>query len=184
MGEQHRAADDVEVIPCGAERAGDVHRLTQAAFAPYARLQPPSGAVAESVEQVEAVLAAGGGAVAERAGVAVGCLRWSLRDDGDLYVGRVAVDPRERGTGIGRALMAWAEADARRRGCPGLSVGVRVALPENLAYFQRMGFVVTGEHSHDGFDQPTWLSLRKDLAPSPSSSSPSTSGPRTWTRPV
>jgi GNAT superfamily N-acetyltransferase len=172
VGEQQRAADDVKVVPCGAERAGDVHRLTQAAFAPYARLQPPSGAVAESVEQVEAVLAAGGGAVAERAGVAVGCLRWSLRDDGDLYVGRVAVDPRERGTGIGRALMAWAEADARRRGCPGLSVGVRVALPENLAYFQRMGFVVTGEHSHDGFDQPTWLSLRKDLAPSPSSSSP------------
>jgi hypothetical protein len=60
--------------------------------------------------------------------------------------------------------MAWAEAEARRRGCGGLSVGVRVALPENLAYFQRMGFVVTGEHSHDGFDQPTWLSLRKDLA--------------------
>lgn len=164
MGEQKRAADEVVVVACGAERSDDVHRLTQAAFAPYARLVPPSGAVAESMENVAAVLAAGGGAVAERAGVAVGCLRWSLRDDGDLYVGRVAVDPGERGSGIGGALMAWAEAEARRRGCGGLRVGVRVALPENLAYFQRMGFVVTGEHSHDGFDQPTWLSLRKDLA--------------------
>jgi GNAT superfamily N-acetyltransferase len=164
VGEEKPAAAEVKVVPCGAERADDVHRLTQAAFAPYARLQPPSGAVAESVEHVAAVLTAGGGAVAERAGVAVGCLRWSLRDGGDLYVGRVAVDPGEQGSGIGRALMAWAEAEARRRGCGALSVGVRVALPENLAYFQRMGFVVTGEHRHDGFEQPTWLSLRKDLA--------------------
>jgi GNAT superfamily N-acetyltransferase len=155
---------DTMVVACGAERAEDVHRLTQAAFAPYGRLRPPSGAVAESVDLVAAALAAGGGAVAERDGVAVGCLRWRIGDDGDLYVGRVAVDPSEQGSGVGGALMAWAEAEARQRGCGGLSVGVRVALPENLAYFQRMGFVVPGEHSHDGFDQPTWLSLRKDLA--------------------
>jgi predicted N-acetyltransferase YhbS len=155
---------DATVVACGAERAEDVHRLTQAAFAPYGQLRPPSGAVAESVNQVATALAAGGGAVAERNGEAVGCLRWHLRDDGDLYVGRVAVAPDEQGSGIGGALMAWAEAEARRQGCGGLSVGVRVALPANLAYFQRLGYVVMGEHSHDGFEHPTWLSLRKQLA--------------------
>jgi GNAT superfamily N-acetyltransferase len=157
------AGGGVRIVACGAERAEDVHRLTQVAFAPYGRLVPPSGALAESREQVVAALAAGGGAVAERDGVAVGCLRWSLRDDGDLYVGRVAVDPGRQWSGIGRSLMAWAEAEARRRGCPGLTVGVRVALPDNLAWFRRLGFGVTGEHSHDGFMHPTWLSLRKEL---------------------
>ncbi len=153
----------VQVRACGPERAEDVHRLTQAAFAPYGRLDPPSGAVAETVAQVGAGLAAGGGAVAERDGSAVGCLRWRLRDDGDLYVGRVAVVPGEQGAGIGRALMAWAEDEARRRGCGGITVGVRIALPGNLSYFRRLGYVVTGEHSHDGYRHPTWLSLRKEI---------------------
>jgi predicted N-acetyltransferase YhbS len=154
----------VRVVACGPERAADVHRLTQAAFAPHGRLDPPSGALAETVAQVGADLAAGGGAVAERDGWAVGCLRWRLRDGGDLYVGRVAVAPGEQAAGIGRALMAWAEDEARRRGCGGIAVGVRIALPGNLAYFRRLGYVVTGEHSHDGYPHPTWLSLRKEIA--------------------
>jgi predicted N-acetyltransferase YhbS len=153
----------VQVRACGPERAEDVHRLTQAAFAPYGRLDPPSGAVAETVAQVGAGLAADGGAVAERDGLAVGCLRWRLRDDGDLYVGRVAVVPGEQGAGVGRALMAWAEDEARRRGCRGITVGVRIALPGNLSYFRRLGYVITGEHSHDGYRRPTWLSLRKEI---------------------
>jgi predicted N-acetyltransferase YhbS len=154
----------IHVVACGVERAADVHRLTQAAFGPYGALEPPSGAVVESVERVVADLAAGGGAVAERDGVAVGCLRWRPRPDGDMYVARVAVVPGEQGSGIGRALMAWAEGEARRRAFEGVAVGVRIALPANLAYFRRLGYEVTGEHSHEGFDQPTWLSLRKQIS--------------------
>jgi predicted N-acetyltransferase YhbS len=157
-------ASEVRVVACGVERAEDVHRLTQAAFGPYDVLEPPSGAVVESVERVVADLAAGGGAVAERDGAAVGCLRWRPRADGDMYVARVAVDPGEQGSGIGQALMAWAEGEARRRGYAGVTVGVRIALPANLAYFRRLGYEVTGEHSHAGFDRPTWLSLRKPLS--------------------
>jgi predicted N-acetyltransferase YhbS len=159
--DESTGAGPIDVVACGVERAEDVHRLTQAAFGPYGVLEPPSGAVVESVERVVADLAAGGGAVAERDGVAVGCLRWRPRVDGDLYVARVAVDPGEQRSGIGRALIAWAEGEARRQGCPGVTVGVRIALPANLAYFRRLGFEVTGEHSHKGFAEPTWLSLRK-----------------------
>ena len=70
--------DALRIVPCGIERADDVHRLTQAAFAPYRRLDPPSGAVSETVAGVIDALAAGGGAVAEQSGDAVGCLRWRL----------------------------------------------------------------------------------------------------------
>ena len=163
MGEDD-STGAVHVVACGVERAADVHRLTQAAFGPYGALEPPSSAVVESVERVVADLAAGGGAMAERDGVAVGCLRWRPRADGDMYVARVAVDPGEQGSGIGRALMAWAEAEAIRRDFEGVAVGVRIALPANLAYFRRLGYEVTGEHSHEGFDQPTWLSLRKQIS--------------------
>jgi predicted N-acetyltransferase YhbS len=165
--DQSTGAGELDVVACGAERAEDVHRLTQAAFGPYGALEPPSGAVVESVERVAADLAAGGGAVAERDGIAVGCLRWRPRADGDMYVGRVAIEPGEQGSGIGRALVAWAEGEARRQGRPGVSVGVRIALPANLAYFRRLGYEVTGEHSHEGFAQPTWLSLRKEIGAEP-----------------
>jgi GNAT superfamily N-acetyltransferase len=151
---------------CGVERAGEVHRLTQLAFAPYGVLDPPSGAVAETEADVKADLAQGGGAVARPggdSGAPVGCLRWRLDDDGTFSVRRLAVDPGWQHRGVGRALMAWADDEARARGSTALSVGVRVALPGNLAFFRDLGFAVVGEHSHDGYARATWLSLRKDL---------------------
>jgi GNAT superfamily N-acetyltransferase len=159
------AGHELRIDACGTERAADVHRLTQAAFARHLVLDPPSGAGAESAADVVEDLAAGGGAVAAHAGEPVGCLRWCVNDDGDFHVRRVAVDPTAQGAGIGRALMAWAEGEAHRRGCPGLSVGVRIALPDNQAFFRRLGFLIESEHRHDGYDHPTWLALRKPLDP-------------------
>ena len=60
--------------------------------------------------------------------------------------------------------MAWAEREARRRGCAGVSVGVRIALPGNLAFYREAGYEVTGEHSHDGYERATWIALRKSLS--------------------
>lgn len=157
----------MRVVVCGSERAGEVHRLTQAAFAPQARLDPPSGAGAETVARVADDLAAGGGALAERGGRVVGCLRWYLTGDGDLHVRRVAVDPGSQGRGVGRALMAWAEDEARQRGCPGVRVGVRIALPGNRDFYRRLGYAVVAEHHHHGYDHPTWLELRKAVPPPP-----------------
>jgi ribosomal protein S18 acetylase RimI-like enzyme len=155
----------VQVQLCGAERAGEIHRLTQLAFAPYAALDPPSGAVAESLEVVTADLALGGGALARPGGdgTAVGCLRWRLNDDGTFYVKRLAVDPGWQDRGVGRTLMRWACGEARARDLTAVTVGVRVALPGNLAFFRGLGFEVVGEHSHDGYARTTWLSLRQDL---------------------
>ncbi len=157
--------DQPYVELCGVERTGEVHRLTQLAFAPFDVLDPPSGAVAETEADVTADLARGGGALARAGadGPVVGCLRWWPAGDGTLYVRRLAVDPAWRGRGVGRALMAWTDDQARVYGLSGVSVGVRIALPGNLAFFRDLGFAVVGEHSHDGYAQATWLSLCKDL---------------------
>ena len=153
----------MRIVACGPERAEEVHRLTQAAFEVHRVLDPPSGAGRESVEAVRDVLAAGGGAIAELDGRAVGCLRWAI-DDGDFRVGRVAVEPQLQRRGIGTALMAWAEEEAARRGCAAVSVGVRVGLDGNLAFYRSLGYELVGERSHDGYDRATWLALRKPLA--------------------
>ena len=154
----------IRVVACGPERADEVHRLTQAAFAGYAALDPPSGAIRESAELVAAQLAAGGGAILELDGRPAGCLRWRLDPDGALRVGRVAVEPELRRRGLGRALMAWAEEEARRRDCPAVALGVRIALPGNLAFYRRLGYEVVGERRHDGYERPTWLALRKRVS--------------------
>jgi predicted N-acetyltransferase YhbS len=155
----------LRIIACGPERADEIHRLTQAAFEPHRRLDPPSGAGRESVEVVREQLAAGGGAVAELDGRPVGCLRWRINEAGDFHVRRLAVEPGLQRRGVGQALMAWAESEARRRGCTGVWVGVRIALPGNLAFYRNRGYEVIAEHSHEGYAEPTWLALRKALVP-------------------
>ena len=158
-----RPGDALQIVRCGAERAEEVHRLTQVAFRRHRHLDPPSGAVRESVADVRHDLAAGGGAIAELGGRPVGCLRWRVAADGDFHVRRVAIEPTLQRRGVGRALMAWAEREAKRRGCEGISVGVRITLPGNLTFYRRLGYEVTGEHSHDGYDHTTWLGLQKRL---------------------
>jgi predicted N-acetyltransferase YhbS len=154
----------LQVVPAGPERAEDVHRVTQAAFEPHRELDPPSGAGRESLATVIEALSAGGGAIAELEGRPVGCLRWRIDENGDFRVGRLAVRPDLQRCGIGRALMLWAEREARKRGFDGIVVGVRIPLVGNLAFYRSLGYEVTGEHSHDGYDRPTWLALRKRLS--------------------
>ena len=52
----------------------------------------------------------------------------------------LAVAPEHRRRGIGRALMAAAEAGVRALGCPKLAVQVRADNLEALAFYERLGF--------------------------------------------
>jgi tRNA threonylcarbamoyladenosine biosynthesis protein TsaE len=153
----------VEVVVGRPEQAGEVHRITQAAFGAYSTLEPPSGAIQETLHQVRADIAAGRVAVALLEGRAVGCLRWEGASGADLEVRRVAVDPSVQRRGVGTALMAWAEREALARGCRGVRLGIRVGLPGNLAFYAGLGYRVTGEHRHGGYERTTWLSMRKSL---------------------
>lgn len=156
------AADDLRIAACGAELAEVVSGLTRAAYAEYGSLDPPSGEGKETVESVRADLDRDGGAVAWLGDQPAGCLRIAVEAD-HLHVRRVAVLPELLRRGIGRALMAWAEGEASRRGLHAVTLGVRLALPGNIAFYRRLGYQVTGHHAHPGYDRPTWVSMRKPV---------------------
>ena len=127
------------------------------------RIDPPS-----SLHRLDAAgLAAKAGAercfLAFCGGRLAGCVFCAPRP-GCLYVGKLAVDPALQGHGIGRALMARVEAEARVLGLPALELQTRVELVENHAAFAAMGFAKTGETAHPGFARPTSVTMRKALA--------------------
>lgn len=162
MDSEHPVASRVEVRVCAHDAAPVVHELTQAAFAGYEALDPPSGASRETVEAVRRDLETAGGALAWLDSRPVGCLRFVVAAD-HLHVRRVAVTPELQDKGIGRALMAWAEAEAENRGLPRVTVGVRLSVRGNLAFYRRLGYEVVAEHAHPGYDRPTWVSMQKGV---------------------
>lgn len=149
------------LVPADAARA---LALIRAAFrAQSVPTDPPSGALRETGESIAAAIAEGGGAcIEEAAGEMVAALLWRPEGDG-LYLGRLAVRPDRRRRGLARALVAAAEAEARRRGLTRLTLGVRLALEDNRRLFESCGFVETGRTAHAGYAQPTSADMEKRL---------------------
>jgi hypothetical protein len=63
--------------------------------------------------------------------------------------------------------MEWAEEEARRLGRPTVEVGVRIALPDNVAFYRALEYAVVAEHAHPGYDHPTSYEMRKAVTPEP-----------------
>jgi ribosomal protein S18 acetylase RimI-like enzyme len=135
-----------------------------AAFEQYrGKLVPESGAFRETADGIGRELAKGAGAfVAERGGTIVGCVMTKL-EEGDLYFGRLSVLPAARGAKVAAKLIAAVEGEARRRGLPGVRLGVRIALPDNQRLFQSLGYREISREAHPGFDRPTSINMRKTL---------------------
>ena len=58
------------------------------------------------------------------------------------WVNYLAVDPKRRGSGLGRAVMSEAELRLRDRGCPKINLQVRTSNPSAIAFYERLGFAV------------------------------------------
>ena len=143
-----REACETSVLP-------RVLTIVRAAFALHdGRIDPPSGAQHETVESLATRLPEERLLVAERAGEVMGCI-WCRPDDRDVYIGRLAVDPAAHGQGVGKALLDASIDWARARGASRMSLGVRVELSENIAFFERHGFRITRADAHAGYDRPT-----------------------------
>jgi GNAT superfamily N-acetyltransferase len=100
--------------------------------------------------------------IAMQDGRLLGCIFAHERPD-CLYIGKLAVTPSMQGSGLGRALVETAEAYARTAGKPALELEVRVELIRNQSAFARLGFRETGRTSHQGYDRPTSITMRKNL---------------------
>lgn len=83
--------------------------------------------------------------VAERGGRLLGCVHLELGQGGACLLGLLSVDPEEQAAGIGRELLAAAEAHARdRMGAALMAMNVVSVRPELLAWYERRGYVRTG----------------------------------------
>lgn len=68
-----------------------------------------------------------------------------LVDEPDhLLLDNIAVDPDAQGTGQGRTLMAFADAEARRRGYAEMRLYTHQTMVENVALYTRLGWQETG----------------------------------------
>lgn len=144
--------------------AGAIAATIAAAFAQYrGKLVPESGAFRETAESIAAEMAKDTHViVAERNGEMLGCVVIQELED-DLYFGRLAVRPAARGLGLARLLIDAVEAEAKRRGLPGVRLGVRVVLTDNQRLFQSLGYREISREAHPGFDHPTSINMRKSL---------------------
>lgn len=89
--------------------------------------------------------------VAEDDGVVGAVVLISASDH--VLVDNVAVDPDHQHRGIGRALLAYAEAHATALGMSELRLCTNVAMTENLELYPRLGWTETGRRNEDGFDR-------------------------------
>jgi ribosomal protein S18 acetylase RimI-like enzyme len=156
---------DILVRPATAADAPLLARTIATAFAQYrGKLLPESSAFRETPDAIARQFADGVGAfIAERDGRAVGCVMTESME-GDLYFGRLAVLPEARGSGLARRLIEAVEGEARRRGLPGVRLGVRIALPDNQRLFNSLGYREISREAHPGFDHPTSINMRKALS--------------------
>ena len=73
------------------------------------------------------------------------------RDD-HLWIENVAVAPSRQGRGLGRSLLAHAEAEARRLGLPQLGLLTNERYEANIAMYTRHGFRETHREPYQGTD--------------------------------
>lgn len=155
---------EVEQAPTSFEEWDFVLTLLQAAFAYQEhRIDPPSSVYGLSADSL-ARKAAGETLFVARIGRELaGCI--FARDQPPvLYVGKLAVWPHLQGHGIGRRLMQAVQAFAIDSGRPALELETRIELTENHRVFESLGFSKVSEHAHQGFDRPTYIRMRKQVA--------------------
>lgn len=104
--------------------------------------------------------------IARRAadGPVLACLRISIDHDAAWYLSTIAVDPAQQTAGIGSALLAEAERQARISGAPCLRMTVIGQRESLIAWYERRGFRRTGATVPFPYDDPrVGRPLRQDL---------------------
>ena len=80
---------------------------------------------------------------------------------GSLFLENVAVAPARQGSGIGSALLAFAEEHARGLGLPEITLYTNERMTENLAFYPARGYVEMERRFDEGFHR---VFFRKPLA--------------------
>ena len=78
-----------------------------------------------------------------------------------FYIDTVAASPKARGTGVGRALLQFAEAEAIRRGYASVYLCTNAKMTENQLFYPKIGYVEYDRRTEAGYDR---VFYRKALA--------------------
>ncbi|WP_085709865.1 MULTISPECIES: GNAT family N-acetyltransferase [unclassified Pseudomonas] len=78
----------------------------------------------------------------------------------ELLLINVAVSPRHKGKGLGKVLMTFCEKHALSLGCEAVRLYTHERMTENVAIYEKLGFVETHRATEDGFAR---VFMRKTL---------------------
>jgi ribosomal protein S18 acetylase RimI-like enzyme len=143
--------------PATAADVPRVRELVEAAYGHY--VERMGGQPRPMTDDYDAVIRTADATVAERDGEIVGLLVLRVTDEGFL-VDNVAVHPAHQGTGVGKALLERAEAEAGRAGFDSLFLYTNHLMTENQALYARIGYVEYGRRERGG---TTVVYMRKEL---------------------
>ena len=142
------AADEPHVRSATPADVTTIEALVSRAYAVYApRMAKTPGPV---LDDYAARVADGGVFVLTEADGIAGVMVLIDRDD-HLLLDNVAVDPARQGGGLGRRLVGFAEAEARRRGHAEIRLYTNEAMHENVGLYERLGYAVTGRGEQAGY---------------------------------
>lgn len=131
----------------GDDRAA-VEAVVRHAYTPYvARMGRAPGPM---LDDYRALIGAGRVHVIERDGRVTGVLVL-IPEAGTMLLDNIAVDPAAQGTGLGRQMLAFAEAAARAAGCAAIRLYTNEAMTENVGLYARLGYVETHRGEENGF---------------------------------
>ena len=135
-----------------------VARLVDAAYRHYAdRLGMIPGPMTDNYAEV---IRTNRVTVAESDGAIAGVIVLATTSEGFL-INNVAVHPSRRGTGLGRALLEYAESEAARAGFDSIYLYTHEKMTENLALYSKIGYVEYDRRPREGF---SLVYMRKQLA--------------------
>jgi ribosomal protein S18 acetylase RimI-like enzyme len=135
-------------------RAGDraaVEAIVQAAYSLYVeRIGKPPGPMLDDYARR---IAEGVVTLLEEADGRVAGIIVLLPKEDHLLLDNIAVRPDRQARGLGRTLIAFAEAEARRLGFAELRLYTHEKMTENIALYTRLGFEETGRAREAGYDR-------------------------------
>ena len=142
--------------------AADVPRLTELVQAAYGHyVERIGGKPRPMTDDYAVVVREKRVTVADLDEEVAGLIVLELDPEEGFGIDNVAVDPRHHGRGIGRALLEYAEAEARRDGFDSIWLLTHELMAENLALYARIGYAEYDRRSYGG---GSLVYLRKPLA--------------------
>lgn len=156
------------IRPATAADTADLLAIIHSAFAQYHAVLPQPSSLREDLASVTERLATQTAFMAHVAHTPVGCVFcYPDEQEGDFYLGRLAVLPAHRRHGLASQLVAAVANLAQQTGYQRVILEVRIAFDGNVRLFRELGFEVYGTGTHTGFDQPTWYKMALALATNP-----------------